>query len=63
MEAVDDIVIRNVGDGGMCVEESLDVGPQGFAMLLFAQAQVVVSARPMFGALEVVDEELLQILP
>ena len=36
LEIVDDVVIRNVGDGGSCVKEALDVGSDGFALLLFA---------------------------
>ena len=63
MEAVDDVVGGDVGDGGACVEEPLDVRPQGLATLLFAHVQVVASGGLVDGALEVVEEELLQVLP
>jgi len=36
MEVVDDVVIGDVGDGGSCVEEALDVGYDRLALLLFA---------------------------
>ena len=35
-EVVDDIFVRDVGDGSSCVEEVLDVGSDGFALLLLA---------------------------
>ena len=63
MKAVDNIVICNVGDGGTCVEEALNVRPQGLAALLFTQAQVMTSNRVVNGSLKVVNEELLQIFP
>ena len=63
MKAVDNIVICNVGDGGTCVEEALNVRPQGLAALLFTQAQVMVSSWTMDVALEIVNEEFLQVFP
>ena len=63
MEAVDDIVVHNVGDGSTCVEESLNVRPQGLAAFLFTQAQVMTSGRAMNGSSKVVDEVFLQVFP
>ena len=37
LEVVDDIVVGDVGDGGSCVEEALDVGSDRLALLLFAR--------------------------
>ena len=39
LEVVDDVVVHDVGDGGSCVEEALDVGSDGFALLLLAHGQ------------------------
>ena len=63
MKAVDDIIGGDIGNGGSRIEESFDVGRQSLPTLLFAQAQVVASSWSMDGALQVVDEELLQVLP
>ena len=60
MEAVDDVVVGDVGDG---VEESFEVRPRSFPALLLAQPEVVSSSWMMDGALKVVDEELFQIFP
>ena len=63
MEAVDDVVVGDVGDGGAGVEESFEVRPQSFPALLLAQPEVVPSSWTMNRALKVVDEERLQVLP
>ena len=34
LKVVDDVVVRNVGDCGSCVEEALDVGSNGFTVFL-----------------------------
>ena len=47
LEVVDDIVVRDVGDGGSCVEEALDVGSDGFALLLLAHRQGMSSSYSM----------------
>jgi len=44
LEVVDDVVIGDVGDGGSCVEEALDVGYDRLALLLFAHGQGVSSS-------------------
>ena len=47
LEVVDDIVIRDVRDGGSCIEEALDVGSDGFALLLLAHRQGMSSSYSM----------------
>ena len=44
LEVVDDVVIGDIGDGGSCVEEALDVGPDGFALLLLANCKSMSSS-------------------
>ena len=47
MEIVDDILVGDIGDGRPCVEEALDVGPDGFARLLFAHCKSMASNYPV----------------
>ena len=63
MEAINDVVVGDVGDGGAGVEESFEVRPHSFPALLLAQPEVVSSSWTMDGALKVVDEEHFQVLP
>jgi hypothetical protein len=63
LEAVNDILIGDIGDGGAHLEEMLGVGPQGLVHLLLHLRQIVPSARSNRGSLEVVDEGLLEVLP
>jgi hypothetical protein len=63
LEATDDVLIGDVGDGGARLKETLCVRSQGFIHLLLHLGQVVASARPDHGSLEVVDEGLLEVLP
>jgi hypothetical protein len=58
LEAVDDVLVEDVGDGGTGVEEALGVGPQDLVLLLLALRQVMTSTCPKHGALEVVDENI-----
>ena len=44
LEVVDDIVVRDVGDGGSRVEEALGVGSDGFTLLLFEHRQSMSSS-------------------
>jgi hypothetical protein len=62
LEATDDVLIGDVGDDGACLKEMLCVGPQGLVHLLLHLGQVMASASPDHGSLEVVDECLLEVL-
>lgn len=62
LEEVDDIIVRDLCDGGACLKEAAGVGPQGLVLLLFALGQVRASNYPYHGALEVADEGLLQVI-
>jgi hypothetical protein len=63
LEATDDVLIGDVGDGGVRLEEMPCVGPQGLVHILLHLGQVVASACPDHGSLKVVDEGLLEIIP
>jgi hypothetical protein len=63
LEATDDVLIGDVGDGGAHLEETPCVGSQGLIHILLHLGQVMVSARPDHGPLEVVDEGPLEVLP
>jgi hypothetical protein len=63
LEATNDVLIGDVGDGGAHLEETLCVGPQGLVHLLLHLGKVVARARPDHGSLEVIDEGPLEILP
>jgi hypothetical protein len=60
---VDDVFVGDVGDGSVRLEETPCVGSQGLVYLLLHLGQVVASARPDHGYLEVVDEGPLEVLP
>jgi hypothetical protein len=63
LEAMDDFLIGDVGNGGARLKETPCVRPQGLIHLLLHLGQVVASARPDHGSLEVVDEGPLEVLP
>jgi hypothetical protein len=63
VEAVYDVVLRDVHDGGTDVEEATCVGPQELVTFLFTLGKIVTSTCTSDRALEVVDEELLESLP
>jgi hypothetical protein len=63
LEATDDVFIDDVGDGGTRLEETPCVGPQGLVHFLLHLGQVMVSARPDHGFLEVINEGPLEVLP
>jgi hypothetical protein len=59
LEAINDVLIGDVGDGGVGVEEAPGVRPQGLVLLLLALRQVVTSTCSKHGALEVVNKDPL----
>jgi hypothetical protein len=63
VEAVDDVVLRNVRDGGADVEEATCVGPQELITFLLTLGKIVTSTYTSDHSLEVVDEDLLEALP
>jgi hypothetical protein len=63
VEAVDDVVLRDVRNGGADVEEAMCVGPQELVLFLFTLSKIVTSTCVSDRSLEVVDEDLLQSLP
>jgi hypothetical protein len=63
LEAVDDVLVGDVCDGGLHLEETPGVGPQGLIHLMLDLGQIVASVCSDHGSLEVVDEGLLEVLP
>jgi hypothetical protein len=62
LEAVDDVLIGDVGDCGAHLEEAPGVGSQGLVHLLLDLRQVMTITCSEHGTLEVVDENPLQVL-
>jgi hypothetical protein len=56
MEAVDNILLRDVGDCGACVEETMSVGSQELVMFRFVLRQTVMSTCLSDRPLEVVGK-------
>jgi hypothetical protein len=63
VEAVDDVLLEDVGDGSPHVEETASVRPKEFVSFLLALGEVVLSTCTSNRPLEVVDENLLEALP
>jgi hypothetical protein len=59
LEAEDDVLIGDVGDGSAHLEETSGVGPQGLVHLLLDLGQIMASACSDHGYLEVVYESPL----
>jgi hypothetical protein len=60
VEAVDDVVLRDVRDGGADVEEATCVGPQKLVTFLFTLSKIMMSTYASNRSLEVVDEDPLE---
>jgi hypothetical protein len=60
VEAVDDVVLRDVCDGGADVEEATCVGPQELVTFLFTLSKIVTSTCTSDRSLGVVDENPLE---
>jgi hypothetical protein len=63
VEAVDDVILRDVRDGGTDIEETTCVGPQQLVMFLLTLGKIVTSTCTSDRSLKVVDEDLLEALP
>jgi hypothetical protein len=63
VEAIDDVVLRNVRGGGADVEEATCVGPQELVTFLFTLGKIMTSTCTSDRFLKVVDEDLLESLP
>jgi hypothetical protein len=63
VEAVDDVILRNVRDDSANVKEVTCVGPQELVTFLFTLSKIVTSTCASDCPLEVVDEDLLKPLP
>jgi hypothetical protein len=63
VETIDDVVLRDVRDGGANVEEATCVGPQKLVTFLLTLSKIMTSTCTSNRSLEVVDEDLLEALP
>jgi hypothetical protein len=62
VETIDDVVLRDVRDGGADVEEATCVGPQKLIMFLLTLSKIMTSTCTSNRSLEVVDEDPLEAL-
>jgi hypothetical protein len=60
VETVDDVILRDVRDGGADVEEATSVGPQELVKFLFTLSKIMTSTCTSDRSLEVVDEDPLE---
>jgi hypothetical protein len=63
VEAVDNIFLRDIRNGGTDVEETVCIGLQELVMFLFTLSKIMMSIYASDRPLEVVDEDLLEPLP
>jgi hypothetical protein len=63
LEAPDDVLVGDAGDGGAHLEETPGVGPQSLVHLLLDLGEIVASACSNHGSLEVVDEGPFEVHP
>jgi hypothetical protein len=63
VEAVDNIILRDVRDGSADFEEATCVGPQELVTFLFTLSKIVMSTCTSDRPLEDVNEDLLEPLP
>jgi hypothetical protein len=63
VEAIDDVVLRDVCDGSADVEEATRVGPQKLVTFLLALGKIVSSTCTGNRSLEIVDEDVLKSFP
>jgi hypothetical protein len=63
VEAIDDVFLRDFGDGSANIEEMMCVGPQELVTFLLTLSKIMTSTYVSDRPLEVVDEDLLEPLP
>jgi hypothetical protein len=63
VETIDDVVLRDVRDGGADVEEATCVGPQKLITFLLIPSKIMMSTYTSNRSLEVFDEDPLEALP
>jgi hypothetical protein len=63
LETVDDVVLRDVRDGGADVEKTMCVGPQELVTFLFTLSKIMMSTCASNRSLEVIDEDPLEPFP
>jgi hypothetical protein len=62
VETIDDVVLRDVRDGGADVKEAMCVGPQKLVTFLLTLSKIMMSTCMSNRSLEVVNEDLLEAL-
>jgi hypothetical protein len=62
VETIDDVILRDVRDGGADVEEATCVGPRKLVTFLLTLSKIMTSTCTSNRSLEVVDEDLLEAL-
>jgi hypothetical protein len=63
LEKVDDFLVGDIDYSGALVEKASHVLAQGLALFLLHHSQVHASTRASHGALEVVGELFLELVP
>jgi hypothetical protein len=63
VEAIDDVILRDVRDGSANVKETTRVGPQELVTFLFTLSKIMMSTYASDRSLEVIDEDLLKLFP
>jgi hypothetical protein len=63
LEAADDILVSEFGNGGSHLEEMPGVGPQGLIHLLLDLGQIMMSTGSDHRSLKVVNEGPFEVLP
>jgi hypothetical protein len=63
VKAVNDVILRDVCDGGANIEEATRVGPQELVTFLLTLSKIVTSTCASNYSLEVVDEDPLEPFP
>jgi hypothetical protein len=63
VETINDVILRDVRDGGADVEKATCVGPQKLVTFLLTLNKIMTSTCTSNRSLKVVDEDLLEALP